>query len=426
MSLRALWLRIQPAGEGAVEVGSLSVPVIWRGDVLVVGGDLPGAAAALEAAKHGAKTALICEEGFLGGIVTAGLLCRLGRVAEASPNPGGFAADLIYRLERLRGRRGAVANPEALKASLDDMLLSVGVDLFYHTKPVGALSERGLARGALAATKRGYVGFYAKRVVDATPEGRIEASLRGGLPRRGRRRLLVCSSGLLEGAKVEEPTSLECPEPLDLLGRRVWLHPGPSEEEALLVVRRVREFDPADPLSLSVEAARGRWAVVRALEVLRNRRAELSKAYVAASSLKPWLVDPAEPAIRPRLRPLRPWEVAGGEAPEGSVTFLLAEILRADPVGGRLEILLPERPFGLPYGWLLPSGIEGLLCAPPIWVLSSSPLVWVEDPLATALAGQVAGLAASLSAHMGLLPHKLPLKPLKERLKEEGLLPHPP
>ena len=393
--------------------------MIWRGDVLVVGGDLPGVAAAVEAAKHGAKTALICEDGFLGGIVAGGLLCRLGKMAEAEA-PGGFAEDLLYRLDRLGGRRGEVAHPEALKSALDDMLLSVGVKPFLHTRPVGALTEHGWARGALAVTKRGYLGLHAKRVVDATPEGRIEMSLRGGPLRGGRGKLLVCSAGLLEGAAVRAPVFVKCPEPLSLLGREVWLHPGPSEGQAILVARRLREFDPSDPAALSLEAARGRWAVRRAFELLKRSRAELSRAYVAATSLGPWLVDPADTSNRPRRRPLRPWEVLEGKVPEGSVALLLADIYRADLAGNRLDMLSPERPFGLPYGWLLPEGIEGLLCASPIWVLSSTPLVWVEDPLAAALAGQVAGLAAALSVRMGLLPSRMPLPPLRERLKEEG------
>ena len=350
--------------------------------------------------------------------MTSGLLCRLGRMAREA-SVGGFVEDLIYRLDRLGGRRGDIADPEALKIALDDMLLSVGVKPFYHTRPVGALSERGWARGAIAVTKRGYIALYARRVVDATPDGRIEASLRGRPLRSGRRRILVCSGGILEGAKVKSSEFVKCPEPLDLLGRGVWLHPGPSEEEAILVVRRVVELDPFDPFALSVEASRGRWAVRRALELLKKSRPDLSKAYLSLTSLRPWLVDPALPSNRPRRRPLRPWEALKGWIPEGSVSLVLADIYKADLAGNRLELLAQGRPFGLPYGWLLPRGIEGLVCAQPIWVLSSTPLVWVEDPLASATAGQVAGLAASLSVQMGLLPSKLPLSSLKEHL--EGL-----
>ena len=52
----------------------LNTPVTNECDVLVVGGGVAGIAAALAAARHGARV-ILCERGFLlGGLATAGLV----------------------------------------------------------------------------------------------------------------------------------------------------------------------------------------------------------------------------------------------------------------------------------------------------------------------------------------------------------------
>src|SRR5258706_10787292 len=69
-------------------------------DVVVVGGGAAGLAAAVSAARAGARTALIERYGFLGGMATAGMVstvCGLYLTSAAGPaeplNPG-FAHDV--------------------------------------------------------------------------------------------------------------------------------------------------------------------------------------------------------------------------------------------------------------------------------------------------------------------------------------------
>ena len=54
-----------------------TLPIRGRYDVLVAGGGLGGVAAAIAAARCGARTLLVERNGFVGGVATAGMCCSI-------------------------------------------------------------------------------------------------------------------------------------------------------------------------------------------------------------------------------------------------------------------------------------------------------------------------------------------------------------
>ena len=78
-------------------------------EVIVAGGGVAGTAAAVSAARMGAKTLLIERYGFLGGLGTAGLVTRskTGRTVTVrlAPEPMKEAMDWLRRYERFWSAR---------------------------------------------------------------------------------------------------------------------------------------------------------------------------------------------------------------------------------------------------------------------------------------------------------------------------------
>lgn len=78
------------------------IPVLADVDVLVAGGGPAGIAAAVSAARQGARTLLVERHGYLGGMMTGGWVTAvLGCGDGATPTIAGFCTDVRERLEPL-------------------------------------------------------------------------------------------------------------------------------------------------------------------------------------------------------------------------------------------------------------------------------------------------------------------------------------
>ncbi|OGV74224.1 MAG: glucose-inhibited division protein A [Lentisphaerae bacterium RIFOXYB12_FULL_65_16] len=155
------------------------IPVLREVDVVVCGGGPAGVAAALAAARAGAKTALVELHGCLGGIWTAGMLCWIIDYA----NKTGIMAEILQRLED-RGARTFEPNGhstnaydvEEMKCLLDDLCGDAGVDIHLHTRVVGALRDASnRLTHAITESKSGREVFSAKVFIDCTGDGDLAA-----------------------------------------------------------------------------------------------------------------------------------------------------------------------------------------------------------------------------------------------------------
>src|ERR1700736_6660151 len=112
-----------------------------RYDVVVCGGGAAGVAAAVGAARAGARVALLEQAPFLGGAATrSGVLTYCGFWTQAEPPRravGGAGADVLDALDRLGGISGpartertrvviALIEPEAVKLALDRLCAAAG------------------------------------------------------------------------------------------------------------------------------------------------------------------------------------------------------------------------------------------------------------------------------------------------------------
>ncbi len=163
-------------GDGWFHEEARDLPVAGDFDVIVCGGGPAGFAAAIAAARSGAKTALIEVHGCVGGIWTAGMLSW---ILDGFNKPG-IMAELITRLEaEQNGKRvksAWVYHPDPMKLMLEDMLLEAGVKVRLFTRVVGAVNDdKNRLAAILTESKSGREVWTAKTFIDASGDGDLAA-----------------------------------------------------------------------------------------------------------------------------------------------------------------------------------------------------------------------------------------------------------
>ena len=128
-----------------VTTTSKTVPVILECDVLVVGAGMSGFAAAVSAARAGAKTVLAEKNHFPGGVATSGLMCSVSNyflTRDGTQVTTGLPIELIDRIvsegggqpNYMRPGQPQIPNePEITKRVMIKMLREAGVTSLYES-----------------------------------------------------------------------------------------------------------------------------------------------------------------------------------------------------------------------------------------------------------------------------------------------------
>ncbi|MHC1779536.1 MAG: FAD-dependent oxidoreductase [Bacteroidales bacterium] len=166
------------------------VPIIGKYDVVVCGGGPAGFIAAIASAREGAKTALIEQYGFLGGMATAGLVNPLSVFTYNNEKViGGIPWEFIERLESVGGALiekplGNVAfEPELYKLCCQRMVLEAGVDLYMHSYLSGCVCKENTVCVVVIENKNGTEAIEADFFIDCTGDADLAAM--AGVPMLG-------------------------------------------------------------------------------------------------------------------------------------------------------------------------------------------------------------------------------------------------
>ncbi len=397
-------------------------------DVCVAGGGSAGLAAAIAAARVGARTLLVERHGSLGGMASAAFVhsvCGLYRLpaakdAEAQMANDGFAAEFGRHLLGTRdadgpvrmGRVDVLLHRPAAFTRLADTLTrqeSPNLSVRLHTEIAAADADT-----MTLACRGSFRRIRARAWVDATGDA-VLATLRGApceteSSDRLQRPAFIFALGGVAADTLGDDARLRLAGRLVLavkagalpdaiLGAHFRASPQPGEAFVTIDLTGGTDFDPLDAACLSALETEGRDLGECLVEFLRAEVAGFAAAYVAA-----W---PGRAGVRESRRVIGRYRIetadvaAGAEFPDTVAHSAWPMELRETASGPKLRFPAEGRNCGVPLRALRARDDESLFVAGRCLSCSheaQASLRVIGTCLAT---GEAAGLAAALQVAHG-------------------------
>lgn len=156
------------------------LPVYDEVDVLVCGGGVAGIAAAVSAARGGARTLVVERAGYLGGTATGSLM---NLITTPFRELTGFPAEFLGQLQQQGAASCGTVVPwdvEAYKFAAEDLVLKAGGGILYHTWISDVILEADAINAVVIENKSGRQAILAAVVIDAT--GDADVAARANIP----------------------------------------------------------------------------------------------------------------------------------------------------------------------------------------------------------------------------------------------------
>ncbi len=433
-----------------VKEAARETPVFAETDVLVVGGGPAGTAAAIAAGRLGAEVMLMERYNHLGGLSTGGLVIWIDRMSDWSGQQviAGIARDFMDRLpdEAIQGpprtdwgsKDAATAaywaqrtaafhgittwsptvDPEALKTLSMQMALEEKVRLTFHAYAVDPIVEDGAMKGAIFESKEGRMAVLAKVVVDTTGDADLLA--RAGLSFETDSdptdiHSCINTAFMIGGVDMNRWIDFKTGDEQgfkDFMDRgrerlKYFERPFVSwrNDIALFMGPRLAGYSAIDVEDLSEVEVRSRQLTVGHVEVYREFAPGFENAFL--------MLGAPQIGVRHSRRLLGEDKVVRAQWDEGKVW---------DNEVGVSTSLAPKFPnISVPYGALLPVGIDGVLAAGRHIACDTNSHSFLREVPQCWLTGQAAGTAAALSANAGLAPRSLDPRFIQQELLRQGV-----
>jgi 2-polyprenyl-6-methoxyphenol hydroxylase-like FAD-dependent oxidoreductase len=440
-------------------------------DVLVVGGGNAGCAAAIAAARHGARTLLAERYGFLGGTATAAMVGPWMTFHSGNERiVGGIAEEIVERLMRKGASPGHLHDssdyvatitpfdPEIHKAVLLEMMRDAGVKLLLHAYFLAAEVDGAAITGATVATIGGARTYHAPVVIDATADALVAAS--AGVPtqqgdERGRVQpaTLIFRLSHVDLAKLAEyvrrnpdeirsslPVEERTPEALTAVaglyslwqrGREdrivevprelVSFFISPYPDEVTVNMTRVVDVDPLDPDDLTRAEVESRLQAMQLFDFFRQRVPGFENARIAGTGTQIGIRESRR--IVGRYTLTRD-DVLRARKFDDAVARSAYPIDLHNPAGSgtTTERLAAGDYYEIPYRCLVPVNREQLLVAGRCISTTHEALASTRLTPTVMTLGQAAGTAAALSRAREVRVGDVDASELRVQLVADGVL----
>lgn len=357
-----------------------ALPVLAEYDVLVAGGGTGGAPAAISAARHGAKTAVIETASALGGVGTIGQISiywcgnRVGFSSEIDQGVSDMESQKRYK------KPGKLWNATTKAAWLLQSCHDSGVSIWLNSCLVGTWQQDGRVAGLIVASPFGFGLIKAASIVDATGAADVAASAGAPTKTISHDHLAVQGTGLaaiVPGKSYNNSDHNFCDE-TSLI-----------DTTAFLVSSRLK-FAGAFDMGELIDT--------------RERRKILGEVEIG----------PADILAERRF----PDTVCVCSSNFDSHGFTIHPIFMIKPADKSIQLWAD-----LPLRAMLPRNIEGVLVTGLALSAHRDALPVIRMQADVQNQGYAAGLAACMSALQGVPLRELDIRMLQKRLIEAGNLP---
>ena len=450
------------------------IPADLSADVLVIGGGPAGLCAALAAARGGADTLLIEQNGYCGGMATAGLVAPFMTCYDSGGTIMWIRGLFEEIVDRLCATGGAIHpskvetasaftsyitaghihvtpfKAESLKLLADEMLAESGVRVLYHTSFMDAETDGERISRVVVAMKDGLHAITAKVVIDCSGDGDCAAA--AGVPfemGNGAGRIQPATMffriGNVDSAKIDADIEAnwqnfyrkdgvnyrslhwwvsKAREAGDWTLDRVsiGLFRGVDEDEWSINTSRIMGIDGTDSASLTHGEIVGRRQVKEIFDFLVK--------YVPGCENAKLLQTGSTLGIRETrhiqgVKKLMTDDILSCKIPEDSILLAANSVDVHGRFGPRSNeyITIPEgKCYGIPYGTLTPVNFSNLLVAGRCLSAECEAAGAVRVMPPCMGMGQAAGATAALAAANGEDVRTLNVSKLREVLTAQNVM----
>jgi hypothetical protein len=417
--------------------------VVAGSDVVVVGGGPSGFAAAIAAARLGAKVTLLERYPYLGGLASGGMVLVLDDMTNGEEiTCTGICMEMIDRMARLglcvyppaSERRqdweawrkwsrwgvfdfraqvkprpivfAAAFDPDGWKRVANDMVEEAGIELRLHSWFSQAIVENGRVIGVMCETKAGPEAVLGTVVIDAT--GDLDVAASAGAP-FVHGSYIVTTVFRLGGVDTEEAERFRFAEPenfhdLDRQAKRLiggawdhWWLKTPLPGVVWCNCPHVAGLDGINVADLTRADFEGRKRIYALVDFVRRNLAGFSACYV---------VD-----VAPQLG-VRQTRLLKGEY-----------VVTKEDVMQRVhfpDTVARGRDYYTPYRSLLPKGVEQLIVAGRHYSATAhAQKISREIPPCMSM-GQAAGVAAAIAVDLGTKLRDVPVEQICAKVRGQG------